>query len=115
LTALDEHKFDLVVSDIVMPGNTDGIGLARVIRARDPDLPVLLVTGFSQAAADVSSEFTVIRKPFQLADLSRVSARMIAASKQPPTSNLVRLRDARRASKKEASVPSRDRDEPRTP
>jgi PAS domain S-box-containing protein len=105
LSAIDAGSFDLVVSDIVMPGGMDGVGLARVLHGCKPHLPVLLVTGYSQAAADVTGEFTVIRKPFQLADLSRMAARMIAASKQPSTTNLVRLIDVRRGTaKKEAAL-----------
>jgi PAS domain S-box-containing protein len=92
LAAVDERAFDLVVSDIVMPGSMDGVALARALRERQPALPVLLVTGYSQAAADAAPEFTVMRKPFQLAELSRATARMIAESKQPASSNVVRLR-----------------------
>jgi PAS domain S-box-containing protein len=91
LAAVDAHAFDLVMSDIVMPG-MDGVALARAVRARRPDLPVLLVTGYSEAAAEAGAEFPVMRKPFQLAELSRATARMIAESKQPPASNVVRLR-----------------------
>jgi PAS domain S-box-containing protein len=92
LTAVEKHGFDLVVSDIVMPGTMDGLALARALRERQPSLPVLLVSGYSQAAAEAAPEFTVMRKPFQLAELSRAAARMIAESKQPATSNVVRLR-----------------------
>jgi DNA-binding NtrC family response regulator len=70
----------------------DGIALARALRERHPGLPVLLVTGYSQAAAEAAPEFTVMRKPFQLAELSRATARMIAESKQPAITNVVRLR-----------------------
>jgi PAS domain S-box-containing protein len=96
LAILKQQDFDLVVSDIVMPGPLDGLGLARAIGEREPNLPVLLVTGYSHAAAQAEESLMVIKKPFQLADLSRVVARVIAESKQPPTSNLVRLSDARR-------------------
>ena len=44
LTLLQDHSFDVVVSDIMMPGLT-GIDLLRAIRERDLDLPVLLLTG----------------------------------------------------------------------
>jgi PAS domain S-box-containing protein len=92
LAAVEQHAFDLVVSDIVMPGTMDGIALARALRERHPGLPVLLVTGYSQAAAQAAPEFTVMRKPFQLAELSRAAGRMIAESKQPAVTNVVRLR-----------------------
>jgi hypothetical protein len=38
----------------------------------------------------------VLRKPFQLADLGRAAARLIAQGKQRPAGNLVRLSEARR-------------------
>jgi CheY-like chemotaxis protein len=101
LAALDvvEHKdFDLVVSDIVMPGGMDGAALANAIRARKPDLPVLLATGFSPSSSH--TDYPIIRKPFDLSELSRTVARLIAEAKQPPDSNLVRLSEARRSSRK---------------
>jgi PAS domain S-box-containing protein len=96
LEALEARKFDLVVSDIVMAGPMDGLGLARAIRQRHPDLPLILVTGYSNSAVLADPEFAVLRKPYQLEDLSRAAAKVIAESRQPPPSNLVRLRDIRR-------------------
>ena len=96
LTLIEQHSFDLVVSDIVMAGSMDGIGLARAIRERKPGLAVLLVTGYSNAALVLAGDFVVMRKPFQLAELSRVAARLIAEAKQPPGSNVVRLRAPRK-------------------
>jgi CheY-like chemotaxis protein len=57
-------KIDLVFSDIVMPGTIDGIGLAREIHSRYPGLPVLLTTGFSDAAKAVPPNLRILRKPF---------------------------------------------------
>ena len=54
----------LVFSDIVMPGDMDGLGLARAMRERYPRLPVLLATGYSSAAERVGQEFPIIRKPY---------------------------------------------------
>jgi len=73
----------------------DGLGLARAIRQRHPTLPVLLVTGYSNAVASAETEFTVLRKPYELAELGRAAAKLVAEA-QPP-SNLVHLRDAKRA------------------
>lgn len=78
LEVLEQRKFDLLVTDIVMAGATDGLGLARIARERYPDLPIVLVTGYSQSAEAASKEFTVLRKPYQLADLNRASARAFA-------------------------------------
>jgi len=44
LAQIGRSAFDLVVSDIVMPG-LDGISFLKAIHDRDPDLPVILVTG----------------------------------------------------------------------
>ena len=57
-------KIDLVFSDIVMPGPIDGVGLAREIRARFPDVPVVLTTGYSDAAQAAPANLKILRKPF---------------------------------------------------
>ena len=57
-------KVDLVFSDIVMPGTIDGVGLSREIRSRYPNLPVVLTTGYSDAANSAPSNLKVLRKPF---------------------------------------------------
>jgi len=92
LKALDEQEFALVVSDIVMPESTDGVALARSIRERKPKLPVLLITGYNPNAREIADEFVVLRKPADLAELSRTAARMIAGANQPATTNIVPLR-----------------------
>ncbi len=56
-----EPPFDVVLSDVVMPGDFDGVELARRLRRERPDLPVLLISGFSTSAA--AAEFKVLRKP----------------------------------------------------
>jgi PAS domain S-box-containing protein len=60
----DGTKIDLVFSDIVMPGTIDGIGLAQEIRSRYPHLPVVLTTGYSDAAKAAPSNLRILRKPF---------------------------------------------------
>lgn len=57
-------KIDLVFSDIVMPGTIDGVGLAREIRSRYPNLPIALTTGFSDAARAAPPNLKILRKPF---------------------------------------------------
>jgi CheY-like chemotaxis protein len=70
LQALDQREFDVVLSDIVMAGSKNGLDLARTIRDIRPHLPVILATGYSEAAAQAAGEFTVLRKPYQSEDLS---------------------------------------------
>jgi DNA-binding NtrC family response regulator len=47
-----------------MPGTTDGIGLAREIHSRYPNLPVALTTGYSDATKAVPPNLKILRKPF---------------------------------------------------
>jgi signal transduction histidine kinase/ActR/RegA family two-component response regulator len=76
---LGGRKFDLVFSDIVMPGGMSGLELARKVRQHFPSLPILLASGYSQAAAEVAKEgFPIIAKPYRadaLADAIRQSIR----------------------------------------
>ena len=65
------HLPGLVFSDIVMAGDLDGLGLAREIRRRWPDLPVLLATGYSKEADAIGAEFPILPKPYQINELSR--------------------------------------------
>jgi signal transduction histidine kinase/CheY-like chemotaxis protein len=62
----------LVITDVVMPGALDGIGLARTIRATWPALPVVLATGF--AVEETGTGFPVLRKPYSLEQLQAAVA-----------------------------------------
>jgi two-component system cell cycle sensor histidine kinase/response regulator CckA len=60
-----------LVSDVVMPG-MDGMALAAKLRERDPDLPVLLVSGYAEVALgrDLAAErLKLLPKPYGLSDL----------------------------------------------
>jgi PAS domain S-box-containing protein len=81
LQEIEKNSIDLVVSDIVMPGPLDGLGLARIIRQKRPDMPILLATGYSEAAGNVRFDFPILRKPYQMHELSRALAELDAALK----------------------------------
>jgi CheY-like chemotaxis protein len=71
LVEIENNKIDIVCSDIVMPGKLDGVGLARTIRALHPKMPILLLTGYSGNGSEGDLPFPILRKPYQLHELSR--------------------------------------------
>ena len=68
------EEFDIVLTDLSMP-DVDGLQLAVWIRGIRPDLPVLLMTGFTDRASpdelDRSGIAGVLQKPFRGADLKK--------------------------------------------
>jgi PAS domain S-box-containing protein len=94
LRVLDSgQSFDVILSDLVMPGEMNGFDLAQRARERWPTLPVLLATGYSdQAAKAIKAGFPLISKPYQPAALLLAverTASTAAASALP--ANVVRL------------------------
>ncbi len=78
--ARDAGRFDVVFSDVVMPG-MDGIELGREIRRLYLNLPVVLTSGYSHVLAQKgTSGFQLIHKPYSIEELSRVLRR--AASRR---------------------------------
>ena len=73
------QQFDLVFSDIVMPGTINGIGLAERIKERHRGIPVLLTTGYSEGLKLAGSNFDVLRKPFVVDTLEQAVQSAIAA------------------------------------
>jgi signal transduction histidine kinase/CheY-like chemotaxis protein len=70
-------KVELVFSDMVMPGRLNGMDLAREIARRRPDVPILLTTGFSEAAAAATREgISLLLKPYRIEDLAEAITRV---------------------------------------
>ncbi|HYH38627.1 MAG TPA: ATP-binding protein [Azospirillum sp.] len=80
LEALGNGKrFDLVFSDIVMPGSMNGLDLARRVRERFPAMPVLLTTGYSNAADTAEKEgFRLLQKPYRPEVLAEAVRELLA-------------------------------------
>jgi CheY-like chemotaxis protein len=78
----NQRAIDLVFSDIMMPGGMNGVQLAREIRRRRADLPILLTSGYAQAAwqAAEAEGVRILPKPYRLEDLS-VALEAIKGSK----------------------------------
>jgi two-component system, NtrC family, sensor kinase len=70
LASIDSgEEFDLLFTDIIMPGGMNGLELAREVRRRIPTMPIIFTTGFSNPDA-VGSEAkalgaSVVTKPFR--------------------------------------------------
>ena len=64
---------DIVVSDVVMPGEVSGVELARTAARLRPGLPVLLISGYPTATLSAhganEGELDLLRKPFTHAEL----------------------------------------------
>ena len=78
--ALDKVRagdFDLVFSDVVMPG-LSGLQLADKLCEDQPGLPVLLATGYSQELqSDQTRRFAVVAKPYDATMLARAMAAVL--------------------------------------
>jgi len=74
----DSRPIDIVLSDIMMPGGVGGVELARELRRRHPNLPIVLTTGYVEAAAGVKDgEFVLLLKPFTLEALANALGVMV--------------------------------------
>lgn len=74
--------FACVISDVIMPG-LDGPGLVRALRARQPALPALLISGYADARqrqALEAEDIGFLAKPFTPAELAQALASHLAAS-----------------------------------
>ncbi|GGE82976.1 PAS domain-containing protein [Sphingomonas prati] len=70
--ASDAGRFDIVFSDVVMPG-MNGIALASTIRETYPHLPVVLTSGYSNVLVqDGTHGFELLHKPYSVEQVSRV-------------------------------------------
>jgi two-component system cell cycle response regulator CpdR len=83
LAALPEGRWDLLLTDIVMPG-ADGIEVARQAAAAQPDLRIMFITGFAAVALaakeSAPSGAKVLSKPIHLREIVAEVERMMAAA-----------------------------------
>lgn len=87
LEALDGGPYDLLLTDIVMPG-MDGIALALKVAKDHPALPVLLMTGYAaerQRAHNLDALISrVLLKPFSLKEVCGAVADVLADGRARP-------------------------------
>ena len=77
--------FDLLLTDIVMPGTLQGTGLAKALRERWPDLPVVFMSGYASEATvhgnGLRPEDIRLMKPVQRTDLLAAVAKAASMAK----------------------------------
>ena len=61
LDARDSH-FDIVLSDVVMPGGMNGVSFAQYLQKNLPEMPIILITGYAAHLRDKHG-FEILRKP----------------------------------------------------
>ena len=97
LHMIDDESFDLVFSDIMMPGGMDGLELAKTILKSRPRLPVLLASGSNQLVEEAQLNFTTLQKPYQISDLDRsIQVLLRTRDEAADGNNLVDLSKAKR-------------------
>lgn len=81
IEALDQGPYDLLLTDIVMPG-ADGIEVAKKAAQVQPGLKIMFITGFAAVALNAqkaSPEAKVLEKPVHLREIVTEVDRMMAA------------------------------------
>ena len=78
------EPFDLLFSDVVMPGPIDGMELAQQARKHRPDLKVMLTSGYPDLETARSSEesyvqWHILKKPYRRSELQQALAEMLGA------------------------------------
>jgi signal transduction histidine kinase len=81
LAALATAAFDLVFTDMIMPGDMDGVQLAAAIRAQHPAMPILFTSGYSErsVALQEGKETHFIAKPYRRYELAAMLRSIIDA------------------------------------
>ena len=78
---VQQDHYHIVFSDIVMPGEMDGIDLFKAIAAAQTDTKVVLASGFSQEMLvqqyQLESKLVFIRKPYKRQDMLNVIAKVL--------------------------------------
>jgi PAS domain S-box-containing protein len=85
------ESFDLLFTDIVMPGMMNGRQLAEAVAQRRPDLKVLFTSGYTENddfidQAQMNGDVLMLAKPYRRSDLSR----MIRLALESPPSAIIR-------------------------
>jgi two-component system cell cycle sensor histidine kinase/response regulator CckA len=77
----ERARFDLVITDLTMPGGLSGVKLASELLKLDPDARVIVSSGYSDASAVAEYQkygfAAAVGKPYTLESLQEVLARFL--------------------------------------
>jgi GAF domain-containing protein/CheY-like chemotaxis protein/anti-sigma regulatory factor (Ser/Thr protein kinase) len=78
LALLEREQYDLVLTDLGMPGMT-GWQVAQAVKSRWPKIPIVLVTGWADQIdlSDVPRVDRLLKKPFQIKDVQEAIAALL--------------------------------------
>jgi len=62
LLDVGEVQFDVVLSDVVMPGGMNGVSFAQYLRKNLPEMPIILITGYASHLREKHG-FEILQKP----------------------------------------------------
>ncbi len=82
-----EAPVDLLLSDMTMPGGISGYDLVLEARRQQPELRVLLMSGFTDMAGQLPADCALLEKPFQKLDLARAVRLTLDRAAAPPTAD----------------------------
>jgi nitrogen-specific signal transduction histidine kinase/CheY-like chemotaxis protein len=101
-----EHPIDVILSDIVMPGDISGLDLVDIIKAEYPDMKLVLTSGYSNRFGEFGNngngdnsggvgsggpkDIAFLRKPFKVKDLAETLRKTLDPSPPPVKPNLER-------------------------
>ena len=80
-----DSAFDLLFTDVVMPGALTAVELAGIARRHRPDIGILLTSGYARdlIPREAGSEFPLIAKPYRSEDLAARVRTVLAGRRQP--------------------------------
>jgi NO-binding membrane sensor protein with MHYT domain/nitrogen-specific signal transduction histidine kinase/ActR/RegA family two-component response regulator len=91
LALLRTHRFDVMLTDVVMPGRLNGKGLADEVARTWPGTPVVFMSGYSENAllndGRLDTGVMLLAKPHQRADLARIIRRALSGGGRPGLGN----------------------------
>jgi CheY-like chemotaxis protein len=91
LALLRIQQFDVMLTDVVMPGRLNGKGLADEVARTWPGTPVVFMSGYSENAllndGRLDTGVMLLAKPHQRADLARIIRRALSGGGRPELGN----------------------------